>query len=89
MNHQQFGYLDKVEDEDSALYHLGNEFYQLHIRSFVYAGDITFIREMANQFNKTNLIDRLVGCNHKWQQYVGFTDVYKFCQKCNVKVHGH
>ncbi len=24
-------------------------------------------------------------CSHKWKIYVGFTEVYRYCTKCNLK----
>jgi len=25
------------------------------------------------------------GCSHNWKQYNGFTETYKFCEKCDIK----
>ena len=46
-----------------------------------------YIQAMKRYKNNKYKKQEDVGCDHKWKQYVGFTETYWYCETCQFKTN--
>lgn len=70
--------------------------YKLYMNKNFYIGYQPFILDTAKDCKKYDVVykyfypfDKSPECVHEWKSYVGLTETYQYCSKCDLKDHGN
>lgn len=73
----------KIENTNKSLFNI----YTISSNIFIHhQTDIgSFELNKIGEWVHTDITGATLGCNHEWKEYVGFTQKYNYCIKCDEK----